>query len=82
MLNRWIPALAWSANWPIVAPILAWLILAGTQLSMSEQLGSVYLYVMAASLIGTVLAAVHHAEVVAHKLGEPYGTLLLAVVWV
>lgn len=30
-------------------------------------------------LIGTVLAAVHHAEVVAHRVGEPFGTLVLAV---
>lgn len=35
--------------------------------------------VLAAVLVGTVLAAVHHAEVVAHRLGEPYGTLVLAV---
>jgi Ca2+:H+ antiporter len=26
-----------------------------------------------------VLAAVHHAEVVAHRVGEPFGTLVLAV---
>ena len=26
-----------------------------------------------------VVAAVHHAEVVAHRVGEPYGTLVLAV---
>lgn len=30
-------------------------------------------------LIGGVFAAVHHAEVVAHKVGEPFGTLILAV---
>jgi Ca2+:H+ antiporter len=30
-------------------------------------------------LIGSVLAAVHHAEVVAHRVGEPFGTLVLAV---
>lgn len=28
---------------------------------------------------GSVVAAVHHAEVVAHRLGEPFGSLLLAV---
>ena len=28
---------------------------------------------MAAILIGGVLSAVHHAEVIAHKTGEPYG---------
>ncbi len=32
-----------------------------------------------AALIGTVLVAVHHAEVVAHRVGEPFGTLVLAL---
>jgi Ca2+:H+ antiporter len=26
-----------------------------------------------------VLAAVHHADLVAHRVGEPFGTFLLAV---
>ena len=30
-------------------------------------------------LIASVIAAVHHAEVVAHRVGEPFGTLILAV---
>jgi Ca2+:H+ antiporter len=30
-------------------------------------------------LVGIVLAAVHHAEVVAHRVGEPFGSLVLAV---
>lgn len=30
-------------------------------------------------LIGVVLAAVHHAEIVAHRVGEPYGSLVLAI---
>ena len=30
-------------------------------------------------LISSVLAAVHHAEVVAHKVGEPFGTIILAI---
>src|SRR5690349_8231413 len=32
-----------------------------------------------AALVGVVLVAVHHAEVVAHRLGEPLGTLVLAL---
>ena len=32
-----------------------------------------FIVLMAAMLIGGVLSAVHHAEVVAHKTGEPYG---------
>lgn len=31
-------------------------------------------------LIFSVLAAVHHAEVVAHKVGEPFGTIILAII--
>src|SRR5262249_27221714 len=30
-------------------------------------------------LFGTVFAAVYHAEGVAHRVGEPYGTLVLAL---
>src|SRR5512132_470434 len=32
-----------------------------------------------AALVGVVIVAVHHAEVVAHRLGEPLGTLVLAL---
>jgi Ca2+:H+ antiporter len=40
----------------------------------------VVLVVLTALLLaGAILAAVHHAEVVAHKVGEPYGSLVLAV---
>jgi Ca2+:H+ antiporter len=37
------------------------------------------LVVVAVLLAGAVLAAVHHAEVVAHRVGEPFGSLILAV---
>jgi Ca2+:H+ antiporter len=33
----------------------------------------------AVGLVAAVLAAVHHAEVVAHRVGEPFGTLVLAL---
>jgi Ca2+:H+ antiporter len=35
--------------------------------------------ICAPALIGAVIAAVHHAEVIAHRVGEPYGTLVLSV---
>jgi Ca2+:H+ antiporter len=35
--------------------------------------------VLAAVLLGNVVAAVHHAEVVALRVGEPYGILVLAL---
>lgn len=34
---------------------------------------------LVAGLFASVIAAVHHAEVVAHKVGEPYGTIVLAL---
>jgi Ca2+:H+ antiporter len=61
--------------WTIAAPILAWLLFGGTLFG----LGGAYLALVAAGLIGGVLSAVHHAEVVAHRVGEPFGTLVLAV---
>jgi Ca2+:H+ antiporter len=38
-----------------------------------------FICLMGATLIGAVLSAVHHAEVIAHKTGEPYGTLVLSI---
>lgn len=35
--------------------------------------------VLAAALLGNVIAAVHHAEVVAIKVGEPFGAIILAL---
>ncbi|MFZ4688448.1 MAG: calcium:proton antiporter [Polymorphobacter sp.] len=35
--------------------------------------------VLAPALVAAVLAAVHHAEVIAHRIGEPFGTLVLAL---
>jgi Ca2+:H+ antiporter len=37
------------------------------------------LVIAGALLAGSVLAAVHHAEVVAHRVGEPFGALILAL---
>jgi Ca2+:H+ antiporter len=61
--------------WTIATPILAWLLFAGTQFNQ----GGAYMLLVAAGLMGGVLAAVHHAEVIAHRVGEPFGTLVLAV---
>ena len=41
--------------------------------------GTAVLAWVAAVLIAAVLVAVHHAEVVAHRVGEPLGTLVLAL---
>ncbi len=61
--------------WTLLAPVAGWAALGGTLLG----LGAGYVVVTVAALFACVMAAVHHAEVVAHRVGEPFGTLLLAV---
>jgi Ca2+:H+ antiporter len=41
--------------------------------------GDLLVLVAAVALAAAVFSAVHHAEVIAHRIGEPYGTLVLAV---
>src|SRR5258708_13300017 len=41
--------------------------------------GLAFAVVLLVILFGTVFAAVYHAEVIAHQVGEPYGTLLLTL---
>ena len=64
--------------WSIAVPVLAWLLLAGASVG-ARLFGGVYLLFLAVGLFAGVLAAVFHAEVIAHRVGEPYGTLVLAV---
>ena len=63
-------------SWTVVVPLLAIVALA---LTWGRDLGAVLVAAVAALLAGAVLAAVHHAEVVAHRVGEPFGSLVLAV---
>jgi Ca2+:H+ antiporter len=41
--------------------------------------GLAFAAVLLVILFGTVFAAVHHAELIAERIGEPYGTLLLTL---
>lgn len=63
-------------RWMELVPFLALLVYFGQ--SYIEG-GWWYTLLMAGGLISSVLVAVHHAEVVAHKVGEPFGTLVLAI---
>jgi len=47
--------------------------------AMSEALGAVVSLAGLGVLLAVVFAAVHHADVIAHRTGEPYGTLVLTV---
>lgn len=63
-------------RWSIGTPVATMLVLA---IVWGRPLAWMVLVVVAIALIVAVLAAVHHAEVVALKVGEPYGTLILAL---
>src|SRR5450631_4587261 len=72
-----MPRSAW------IFPLLSVLLFAGaTALGTTftpSAAGLVFAAVLLSILFGTVFAAVHHAEVIAQRIGEPYGTLLLTL---
>ena len=62
--------------WNVVAPPVAVVVLVATWGTKPGWLLAVGIGLF---LAAAVLAAVHHAEVVAHRVGEPFGSLVLAV---
>ena len=64
------------AAWTWLVPALAFALLVG---GMVVGVGAWLAALCVAALIGAVIAAVHHAEVVAARVGEPFGTLVLAI---
>lgn len=63
-------------DWTVLVPVVA---LVALVLSWGRDLPGYAVALVAVCLAGAVLAAVHHAEVVAHRVGEPFGSLVLAV---
>jgi Ca2+:H+ antiporter len=62
----------WAWTWPVLSLVVLGVhaaINASVPLAAAESF----------ALIATVFAAVYHAEVVAHRVGEPFGTLVLAL---
>jgi len=64
------------ASWTWLVPLAALALLAAAAVA---GVGAVLAVLCGAALVGAVIAAVHHAEVVAHRVGEPLGTLVLAL---
>jgi Ca2+:H+ antiporter len=62
--------------WTWLIPLLALGLLI---LALIFGVGTLLAVACGAALVGSVLAAVHHAEVVAHRVGEPLGTIALAL---
>lgn len=65
-----------NPKWTLAVPAICWAILGLKFFAGSFALMPILL---AIGLIGGVVAAVHHAEVIALKVGEPFGTLVLAL---
>ncbi|MEV6431883.1 ionic transporter y4hA [Nocardia sp. NPDC051463] len=63
-------------RWTVFVPMFAAATLA---LTWGRSVHSVGVIIVVAALMGAVLAAVRHAEAVAHRVGEPFGSLVLAI---
>src|SRR5258708_8308405 len=61
--------------WTIAASVFAGAVL----LAAGFGFGGIIVVFVSAGLAGSVFAAVHHAEVIARRVGEPYGTWVLAL---
>jgi Ca2+:H+ antiporter len=65
-----------GARWSVAAPLAA---IAVVVAAFLLPLGALLVPLAVPALVAAVVAAVHHAEVVAHRVGEPFGTLILAL---
>jgi Ca2+:H+ antiporter len=62
--------------WSWLIPAISVAVLAG---ALVAGVGPWFAALCAVTLMAAVIVAVHHAEVVAHRVGEPFGTLVLAL---
>lgn len=62
-------------QWAYIAPVFAGI----TYLTVPIGVNYFLTLLAIVALVVGVLSAVHHAEVVAHKVGEPFGTIILAL---
>lgn len=62
-------------QWTIIIPVLAWVLFFTGQIYDS----TIFQLVASGLLIGSVMSAVHHSEIIAKRVGEPFGTIILAI---
>jgi Ca2+:H+ antiporter len=62
--------------WSIAVPVISVSLLVGV---WTRPLGAILVGAVLLVLVGSVIAAVRHAEIIALRLGEPFGTLILAL---
>ncbi len=62
-----------------IVPVAAAAALVPAYATLGAGMAAAAVGLAAVALVAAVFSAVHHAEVVAHQVGEPFGTLILAV---
>ncbi|MCU0403281.1 MAG: ionic transporter y4hA [Chitinophagaceae bacterium] len=62
-------------QWTLIIPVLAWILFFSGLIYNS----SFFQVIAGVLLILSVMSAVHHSEIIAEKVGEPYGTIILAI---
>lgn len=62
--------------WNLSVPVVSCAVIAAT---LWQSPGVILISLVAVTLVVAVIAAVHHAEVIARRVGEPFGTLILAL---
>lgn len=62
-------------QWTSIIPALAWLLYFSGLIKDSD----IFQIVASILLILSVMSSVHHSEIIAHRVGEPFGTIILAV---
>jgi Ca2+:H+ antiporter len=72
-----MPKSAWM--FPLLAVALVIFVTVVDYTFAPSPAGLLFSAVLLVILFGTVFAAVHHAEMIAHRIGEPFGTLLLTL---
>lgn len=62
-------------QWTSIIPALAWLLYFSGLIQASD----IFQIVASILLILSVMSSVHHSEIIAHRVGEPFGTIILAI---
>lgn len=65
--------------WTVLAPLATLAFIAAEMFVLPQPLASWLLLPAAALLFASVFAAVHHAETIAHRVGQPFGSIILAL---
>ncbi len=73
------PKLALKMAWNWAVPAMGLLLLALVGLGLTGSNATWALIVAIPLLAGSIFAAVHHAEALAHRVGEPFGSIILAL---